>query len=222
MLGGVIGDPGEDIGEPRLRVEALQFRRADQGLHHGGALAAVPGAAEPPRLAPECNAAQRLAAGIVADADPAFVEEAGERRPALEQVVQRLGDVGMVGEPAAFAPHLGLEIGDQRRDRGPACGHSSATAAVHATLNFAPGEAFQFDWSYEIVAINGAVTVTHMRLCHSRMPFMRACLRESQEPPQFPDHDPFRSGLERLTDAQASLTPTNGCSPSSRAWTRGA
>jgi hypothetical protein len=51
-------------------------------------------------------------------------------------------------------------------------------------LSFAPGEAYQFDWSYEIVLINGvtvAVKVAHVRLCHSRMLFVRAYPRESQE-----------------------------------------
>ena len=51
-------------------------------------------------------------------------------------------------------------------------------------LSFAPGEAYQFDWSHEVVVLNG-VTVTvkaaHMRLCHSRMPFVRAYPRETQE-----------------------------------------
>jgi hypothetical protein len=45
-------------------------------------------------------------------------------------------------------------------------------------------EAYQFDWSQEIVIIAGsAVTmkVAHMRLCHSRMPFLRAYPREAQE-----------------------------------------
>jgi IstB-like ATP binding protein/Integrase core domain len=48
----------------------------------------------------------------------------------------------------------------------------------------APGEAYQFDWSHEVVVINGVTTiakVAHMRLCHSRMPFVRAYPRESQE-----------------------------------------
>jgi len=51
-------------------------------------------------------------------------------------------------------------------------------------LSFAPGEAYQFDWSHEIVVINGATTqvkVAHVRLCHSRMLFVRAYPRESQE-----------------------------------------
>ena len=51
-------------------------------------------------------------------------------------------------------------------------------------LSFAPGEAYQFDWSHEIVAMNGAtitVKVAHMRLCHSRMFIARAYPRETQE-----------------------------------------
>jgi hypothetical protein len=43
-------------------------------------------------------------------------------------------------------------------------------------LSFARGEAYQFDWSHEIVLIKG-VTVTckvaHVRLCHSRRLFVR-------------------------------------------------
>ncbi len=51
-------------------------------------------------------------------------------------------------------------------------------------LLFAPGEAYQFDWSHECVVIDGVTTmakVAHMRLCHSRMPFVRAYPRERQE-----------------------------------------
>jgi len=51
-------------------------------------------------------------------------------------------------------------------------------------LRFAPGEAYQFDWSQEIVLLDGVTTtvkVAQMRLCHSRMPFVRAHPRETQE-----------------------------------------
>ena len=47
-------------------------------------------------------------------------------------------------------------------------------------LTFAPGEAYQFDWSHEIVVMNGVTTivkVAHVRLCHSRMMFCPRCLR---------------------------------------------
>lgn len=49
---------------------------------------------------------------------------------------------------------------------------------------FAPGEAFQFDWSYEQVELAGIVVivkVAHFRLCYSRMPFCVAYARESLE-----------------------------------------
>jgi transposase len=49
---------------------------------------------------------------------------------------------------------------------------------------FAPGEAFQFDWSYELVELGGVVfkvKVAHFRLCYSRMQFCVAYLRESLE-----------------------------------------
>lgn len=61
---------------------------------------------------------------------------------------------------------------------------TAVTAPAFVPLVFAPGEAYQFDWSHEIVLIGGVtvtVKVAHVRLCHSRMPFVRAYPRESQE-----------------------------------------
>jgi transposase len=63
-------------------------------------------------------------------------------------------------------------------------GRGAATAEAYVPLSFAPGEAYQFDWSHEIVLINGVtvtVKVAHVRLCHSRMLFVRAYPRETQE-----------------------------------------
>ena len=62
--------------------------------------------------------------------------------------------------------------------------HASHTAAAFIPLSLAPGEAYQFDWSHEIVVMNGVtvtVKVAHVRLCHSRMMFFRAYPRETQE-----------------------------------------
>ena len=61
---------------------------------------------------------------------------------------------------------------------------ASTTADAYVPLSFAPGEAYQFDWSHEIALIGGVTTtlkVAHVRLCHSRMMFVRAYPRESQE-----------------------------------------
>src|ERR1700726_3325678 len=60
----------------------------------------------------------------------------------------------------------------------------AATAEAYVPLSFAPGEAYQFDWSHEVLLINGVtvtVKVAHVRLCHSRMLFVRAYPRETQE-----------------------------------------
>ena len=60
----------------------------------------------------------------------------------------------------------------------------TASAEAYVPLFFPPGEAYQFDWSHEVVLINGTTTVVkvaHVRLCHSRMMFVRAYPRETQE-----------------------------------------
>jgi hypothetical protein len=57
----------------------------------------------------------------------------------------------------------------------------AAMAEAFVPLSFAPGEAYQFDWSHEIVLINGTtvtVKVAHVRLCHSRMLFVRLSARD--------------------------------------------
>jgi len=61
-------------------------------------------------------------------------------------------------------------------------GDKKVTAYI--TQTFDPGEAFQFDWSYEQVELAGVVVtakVAHFRLCYSRMPFCVAYARESLE-----------------------------------------
>src|ERR1700719_3417491 len=62
--------------------------------------------------------------------------------------------------------------------------HGQSTAASYVPLSFAPGEAYQFDWSHEVVLLNGVTVVVkaaHVRLCHSRMLFVRVYPRETQE-----------------------------------------
>ncbi|HEY6259578.1 MAG TPA: IS21 family transposase [Xanthobacteraceae bacterium] len=59
-----------------------------------------------------------------------------------------------------------------------------STAAAYVPLSFAPGEAYQFDWSHEVVLLSGTTVIVkaaHVRLCHSRMLFVRVYPRETQE-----------------------------------------
>ena len=61
---------------------------------------------------------------------------------------------------------------------------AAGVSDAYVPLSFAPGEAYQFDWSHEIVMIAGAavtVKAAHFRLCHSRMLLVRAYPRETQE-----------------------------------------
>ncbi len=55
---------------------------------------------------------------------------------------------------------------------------------AYVPLEFAPGQAYQFDWSHEQLEIGGVpmtVKVSHMRLCHSRFSFCQGFPRESME-----------------------------------------
>ena len=62
--------------------------------------------------------------------------------------------------------------------------HGQSSAVAYVPLTFAPGDAYQFDWSHEVVVLNGVtvmVKAAHVRLCHSRMLFVRVYPRETQE-----------------------------------------
>src|SRR5690606_3267256 len=61
---------------------------------------------------------------------------------------------------------------------------AASPPAAYVPPGFAPGDAYPFDWSHEIVVLGGVTTtvkVAHVRLCHSRMLFVRAYPRETQE-----------------------------------------
>jgi hypothetical protein len=57
---------------------------------------------------------------------------------------------------------------------------AATSVGAFIPLSFAPGKAYQFDWSREVVLINGTtvtVKVAHVRLCHSRMRQARSSMR---------------------------------------------
>jgi transposase len=60
----------------------------------------------------------------------------------------------------------------------------TALVKAYVPLEYDPGDAFQFDWSYEQVLLGGVQTevkIAHFRLCHSRKPFCIAYTRETLE-----------------------------------------
>src|SRR6201988_1004308 len=104
----------------------------------------------------------------------ANTETSGRRRLTLIRLFEELRTLGYEGGYDAV----------RRYARTWSREHASQTAAAFVPLSFAPGEAYQFDWSHEIVVMSGVtvtVKVAHVRLCHSRMMFCRAYPRETQE-----------------------------------------
>jgi len=104
--------------------------------------------------------------------------EANSKRPARERLTARrlfelLRAEGYEGAYDSVQRH----VREWRR-------RQSQLGPVFIPLWFAPGEAYQFDWSHEVVVLGGVTTtvkVAHVRLCHSRMFLVQAYPRESQE-----------------------------------------
>ena len=91
----LLGDAGEDVGEPGLGVDVVELGGADQRVHRRCSLAAAIGAREQPGLASETERPERALGGVIGETDAAVVEEAGEAVPALQHVVHRLGHGGV-------------------------------------------------------------------------------------------------------------------------------
>ena len=151
-------------------------------------------------IARELNLSRNTVRRVLRSGATAFVyEREVQPRPKLGVWTQDLERLLMTNSTAAARERLTLiRIFEELRALGYAGGydavrryarrwsreHASATAEAFVPLSFAPGEAYQFDWSHEVVLLNGVTTivkVAHMRLCHSRMMFVRAYPRESQE-----------------------------------------
>ncbi|URD36093.1 IS21 family transposase [Methylobacterium tardum] len=104
----------------------------------------------------------------------ANASKARRERLTLTRVYEALRDLGYEGGYDTV----------RRYAKGWKRERTAVTAQAFVPLSFAPGEAYQFDWSHETVLIGGTTTeikVAHVRLCHARMPFVRAYPRESQE-----------------------------------------
>ena len=119
-----------------------------------------------PKLGPWRDELERLLA--------ANAEKSARERLTLIRVFEELRGLGYAGGYDAVRRYARR----WRRDR------ATLHTPAFVPLSFAPGEAYQFDWSHEVVLMNGmpvTVKVAHVRLCHSRMLFVRAYPRETQE-----------------------------------------
>lgn len=131
--------------------------------------------------------------------------EVNSKRPARERLTaRRLFELLRAEGYAGAYDSVQRHVREWRR-------RQSQNGPVFIPLWFAPGEAFQFDWSHEIVVLGGVTTtikVAHVRLCHSRMFLVRAYPRESQEM-VFDAHDhAFRLSAGRAARRLAARTRT--------------
>jgi transposase len=101
-----------------------------------------------------------------------------KRRRNLKQLHRDLVALGFDGSydrVAAFARDW------RQRERERA---NRASCGTYVPLIFAPGEAFQFDWSEDWIRIGGKKTklqIAHFKLCHSRTFSLRAYLTQTHE-----------------------------------------
>jgi transposase len=104
---------------------------------------------------------------------------ANVKRPKRERLTYQ-----RIFEELRLAGYRGSYDNVRRYARSWAEREGERTAEAYVPLSFAPAEAYQFDWSHECVVIDGVTTmvkVAQVRLCHSRMLFVRAYPREAQE-----------------------------------------
>jgi transposase len=93
----------------------------------------------------------------------------------LHRDLVQLGYTGSYDRVAAFARQWREEQQEAK---------CTASKNTFVPLQFAPGEAFQFDWSEDYAVINGIHTklqIAHFKLSHSRAFYLRAYLLQSHE-----------------------------------------
>ena len=96
-----------------MRIDVVELRRGDQRRHGCCPLGTTVGAGEEPCLPSDGKASQAAFGGIVRQADAAIVKEVGEAAPALEHVVDGLGDRRRTGQLEALLAQPGVEAFDE-------------------------------------------------------------------------------------------------------------
>ncbi len=97
-------------------------------------------------------------------------------RRSAQLLFEQLQREGFSGGYDSVRRYIKQQSGDSSSGTG--------AAAAFVPLSFDPGDAFQFDWSYEQIELGGfnvKIKVAQFRLCNSRMPFCIAYTRETLE-----------------------------------------
>ena len=101
-----------------------------------------------------------------------------KQRKTVKQLHSDLVQLGYTGSYDRVAAFARLWRQQQQQAKQAAAWHT------YVPLTFAPGEAFQFDWSEDFAVIAGVRTklqIAHFKLSHSRAFFLRAYLAQTHE-----------------------------------------
>ena len=106
LTGLVRGQALQHVAQIGMRIVAIELGRLDQTHDDSRALACQQRARKQPVLAPNGNGPDLVLDPVVVDGQPAVVDEARERLPPLEAVVQGFGRGTTIGHLAALRQHL--------------------------------------------------------------------------------------------------------------------
>jgi transposase len=107
--------------------------------------------------------------------------EAGRSRKRRRNLKQLHRDLMALGFDGSYDRIAAYARGWRQRERERS---NRASRGTFVPLRFAPGEAFQFDWSEDWIRIGTKKTklqMAHFKLCHSRAFFLRAYLLQTHE-----------------------------------------
>ncbi len=110
VVDAALGMPGDDalenVGEPGVRLDAIELRRADQGGDDRPVLGAAVRPGEEGVLAGQGDGSDGALDGVGVELDAAVVEEPDEAIPELERVADGLGKAGAACKRPVSLPCL--------------------------------------------------------------------------------------------------------------------
>ncbi len=123
-----------------MRIDVVHLAGFDQGIDGGGTMTASVRTGKGPVSPSDRHTPQRSFRGVVRKTDAAVVEEAGERCPAVEEVVDRFGGIVLGGEQCLLPAHPDFKLGNERPRLFTAHGKPLVRCfAVDGTLDFEEG-----------------------------------------------------------------------------------
>lgn len=99
----MIVDPGQDVGEIGLRVEAVHLGGLDDGHRTGQRFGTGVRPCKEPVFPPDANRAQGALGWIVVDGDPTIRQEQAEGILAADPVTESLGQIPLAGDQGELA-----------------------------------------------------------------------------------------------------------------------